>query len=137
MSGEPFGEIDLPPGHPVELVSEEDRLWFEDHPGRFLRLRYPTDGDYPGDANAILVFCPATGLRARLPIAIEPDELSEFMSIDQDAALVGVFYHIHSGLAANTKLADGLGRTLKAVLARGRRFDNSEEMGQKLPSAKV
>jgi hypothetical protein len=56
--------------HPSGLASEMDSEWFADNPCRFLRVRYPTDGDGEGgpwSPNAVVVvFCPSDGIRFRL-----------------------------------------------------------------------
>ena len=56
--------------HPSGLASEMDSEWLADNPCRFLRVRYPTDGDGEGgpwSPNAVVVvFCPSDGIRFRL-----------------------------------------------------------------------
>jgi hypothetical protein len=54
-----------------------DRQWFEDHPGRIIRLRFPTDGDPPGN-DAVIVYDIGAfpggryrGVRLRIPIRID------------------------------------------------------------------
>jgi hypothetical protein len=43
----------------LDLASQEDRQWFDDHPNRIFRLRFATEGN-PGGAGhgcLVLVFC--------------------------------------------------------------------------------
>jgi hypothetical protein len=39
----------LPPGHPAELASEDDRQWFLEHPDRNFRVRPYVSGEMPMD----------------------------------------------------------------------------------------
>ena len=66
---------------PITLTAAADREWFDDHPTRFVRLRYSTDGDIPPDgtppAVAMVVFCPTDGLRFRHSLQVIPGSLAE------------------------------------------------------------
>jgi hypothetical protein len=83
---EPF-HIKVPEGHPVELISEDDRAWFEDHPDRLLRLRFGTDGDPGGIEMAALVFCPQDGVRIRMPYTAPFARTVRLIETDTDSVL--------------------------------------------------
>lgn len=64
-----------------EIASEDDRLWFDEHPDRYIRFRHATQGDrhlrasgtnwfLPGPM--VAVFCPTTGIRYRFVVYILP-----------------------------------------------------------------
>jgi hypothetical protein len=89
--------IKLPEGHPVELVSEDDRDWFEDHPDRLLRLRFGTDGDPGGTEMAVLVFCPQDGIRIRMPYTAPFAQTVRLIELDTDSVLGPMFLDLVKG----------------------------------------
>src|SRR5262245_12175648 len=88
--------IQLPDDHPLELISEDDRQWFDDYPGRVFRLRFATDGDVglAGTGELVLVFCPKDGIRLRIPCRLTTMPLSrarELVDFGTDAELSYLF----------------------------------------------
>jgi len=82
MTYRPFDGINTDPNHPIALASDEDRLWLEAHPRRFLRLRHPTDGARcPNEPRAewspldavLLVTCVTDGVRHRAPVRLNSE----------------------------------------------------------------
>lgn len=59
------------PNSPATITAELDEDWFEDHPGRFIRLRHKTDGD-PGIDKAMLVFHASPGVWFHFPLSLSP-----------------------------------------------------------------
>jgi len=80
--------IHSPDDSPAALVAADDRQWFEDHPGRFIRLRYATDGDRDPvtseplpTGEVVIVFCPHDGIRWRLRVQLTADSvLHQFLA---------------------------------------------------------
>jgi hypothetical protein len=89
-AGVPMTKIIKDLNHPSGLASEMDSEWFADNPCRFLRVRYPTDGDGEGgplSPNAVVVvFCPSDGIRFRLTGALT-EPLHNF-DTDSDADII-------------------------------------------------
>jgi hypothetical protein len=56
--------------HQIGAVSENDRVWFEQHPDHVVRLRAPLEGDFT-DCAAVLVIEVERGVRVRAPWAVE------------------------------------------------------------------
>jgi hypothetical protein len=121
-----------------DLISEEDRQWFEDHPNRLFRLRFATDGDLGGTKHGYLVlaFCYTDGLRWRAPF---PTTMSfarscEMMEHSTDADLSVVFRQLMAGFKLLTVgyangstrsgrlMAEYLGQLYEACRKRGRRL---------------
>jgi hypothetical protein len=99
--------ISVPDDHPIELVSENDREWFEDHPDRLLRMRFGTDGDPGGTEMAVLVFCRQDGVRIRMPHAAPFAQTVRLIEEDTDSALRPIFLDLvrSAGSPSNTSTA--------------------------------
>ena len=54
----------------VGVASEDDRVWFEQHPGAKERIRPPFSSEGGGSGVAILVVQVAPGFRVRMPVVL-------------------------------------------------------------------
>lgn len=68
-------------GRLIDLQTEEDRVWFEEHPEHFIRIRFPNDGDRAElrilglssePVDAVIVVELRKGMRFRAPCLIAP-----------------------------------------------------------------
>jgi hypothetical protein len=60
----------------VELASESDRQWFEDHPGANSRIRLSIAGELPAGCNSVFIHVEQIepGLRIRRPVYVTGGE---------------------------------------------------------------
>ena len=113
----------------LQLIAEDDQIWFAQHPYRLLRLRYATDGDWTGAAadQLILVFCPVEGLCVRLDCRLAPELGPEYLrEIDSDALLLRPLLGIIETLKPEKRT--GLWRMLDAALKQGKRLQSLSEI---------
>ena len=130
--------IEIPDSHPCELISQEDRQWFEDNPTRLFRLRFATDGD-PGGAGhgcLVLVFCCTDGVSVRIPHSTNMTfaRACELMDHGTDAELSGIFRQLIADLKrAEVHYVDGSTKAMRPLAEYQRRlFEACRKRGRRL-----
>ena len=130
--------VQIPDDHPIELVSQEDRQWFDDHPNRIFRLRFSTDGDPGGcaEGQCVLVFCYTDGCRVRMPFEVTMpfSKVCDLMEHGTDADLASLFTAINKQVMRSTLLyADGSRKEARNLAKfKKRLYDACRKRGRRL-----
>ena len=111
----------------LQLIAEDDQIWFAEHPDR--RLRHATDGDWTGAApdQLMLVFCAVEGVRVRLDCRLAPGfSVDDLREIDSDVLLMRPLFDLIEMLEPEKQA--GLMRMLDAALKRGKRLESLSDI---------
>jgi hypothetical protein len=131
--------VQIPDDHPCELISQEDRQWFDDHPKRVFRLRFATDGDPGGcaDGHFVLVFCYTDGMRIRIPFELTTMPFARvcaLMEFGTDTELSHIFGTLNSAaMRASVRYVDGSAKDARPLAEFQKRlYDACRKRGRRL-----